>query len=335
MPKSSAPTRPIIDVRAPARAAATAWLKPLPPRNISNESPTSVSPISGRRAARTTRSIMKLPTTHTSGRTALPRRGLDSLTGELVHVDLPRVVVALAVGAHDAQVLGEDASPLVGRVRPWSCAASCRGGTSRCRARIGQATVRDSSGSQNSRSLCTSSGWRCSRTPMRWPPSMKCMQPFDSSTSCNGIQHVMPRVVEVAAPVGLVLVPARGDALLGRLGEELVVPELERLAHQRRRELDRPRRGTPTSFELGPEHRRARLEDPEVALGRGPCPSPTPSRRRSSPSSRGSCRSARSSSSRSAGSMASSTTIQPCSSKKATSSARGLRVRQAQDLSTI
>jgi hypothetical protein len=51
LPNSSAPTRPTMAVAAPARAAATAWLKPLPPRNVSNPVPTSVSPGVGRRGA--------------------------------------------------------------------------------------------------------------------------------------------------------------------------------------------------------------------------------------------------------------------------------------------
>ena len=38
-PKSSAPSRPIIAVGAPARAAAMAWLQPLPPRNTSKPLP--------------------------------------------------------------------------------------------------------------------------------------------------------------------------------------------------------------------------------------------------------------------------------------------------------
>ena len=55
---------------------------------------------------------------------------------------------------------------------------------------IGQATVRDSSGSQQMRSLFTPGTPWCSSTPSRCPPSMKCMQPLRSSTSCIGIQHV-------------------------------------------------------------------------------------------------------------------------------------------------
>ena len=43
-PKSSAPSRPIIAVAAPARAAAMAWLQPLPPRKTSKPLPTRVSP---------------------------------------------------------------------------------------------------------------------------------------------------------------------------------------------------------------------------------------------------------------------------------------------------
>src|SRR5579863_4718033 len=50
---------------APWRAAATAWLKPLPPRNVANSSPSTVSPGRGSRGARATRSVMRLPSTIT------------------------------------------------------------------------------------------------------------------------------------------------------------------------------------------------------------------------------------------------------------------------------
>ncbi len=47
----------------PARRAATAWLKPLPPSKVAKRRPATVSPAWGKRAALTTRSIFKLPTT--------------------------------------------------------------------------------------------------------------------------------------------------------------------------------------------------------------------------------------------------------------------------------
>ena len=65
-PKASSPTQPIIAVRAPRRAAATAWFAPLPPGTVENPPPSSVSPGTGRRGARTTRSMFRLPTTTTS-----------------------------------------------------------------------------------------------------------------------------------------------------------------------------------------------------------------------------------------------------------------------------
>jgi hypothetical protein len=73
-------------------------------------------------------------------------------------------------------------------------------------------------------------------------------------------------LVEVATPVRLVLMPARRRALARRLREELVVPELDGPAEQRRAELDRP--GAEARLvDLRPDQRRARLEDLEVALG--------------------------------------------------------------------
>src|ERR1700712_4088987 len=47
---------------APRRAAATAWLAPLPPGTVTNDCPASVSPARGRRGARVTRSMVRLPT---------------------------------------------------------------------------------------------------------------------------------------------------------------------------------------------------------------------------------------------------------------------------------
>lgn len=82
-------------------------------------------------------------------------------------------------------------------------------------------------------------------------------------------------IVEVAAPVGLVLVPVGRRAVLGRLGEELVVPELDRPAQQRGAERDAPK-AEGRGAEVGPEHRRTRLQDLERALGSVsacfPCP---------------------------------------------------------------
>ena len=73
---------------------------------------------------------------------------------------------------------------------------------------------------------------------------MKCMQPL-------GHVHVMERhptgdaqIVQVATPVPLVLMPVGAAPHLRRLGQELVVPELHRRTHQRRREAPGPHAGT-------------------------------------------------------------------------------------------
>ncbi len=46
-PKASLPTAPIIDTAPPARAAAMAWLAPLPPGIVRNSRPVTVSPRCG------------------------------------------------------------------------------------------------------------------------------------------------------------------------------------------------------------------------------------------------------------------------------------------------
>ena len=72
-PRSSAPTAPTIATRAPARAAATAWLAPFPPPWRAKVPPVTVSPARGRRATETTRSALTDPTTTTDGSTWPPR----------------------------------------------------------------------------------------------------------------------------------------------------------------------------------------------------------------------------------------------------------------------
>ena len=66
-PSSSSPTRPTIATVAPQRAAATAWLAPLPPGSSSSDAPPTVSPGPGRRSTRTTWSALIEPTTTTKG----------------------------------------------------------------------------------------------------------------------------------------------------------------------------------------------------------------------------------------------------------------------------
>lgn len=50
VPYTSSPTAPIIITSPPARAAATAWLAPLPPGIVRNSLPVTVSPRPGARA---------------------------------------------------------------------------------------------------------------------------------------------------------------------------------------------------------------------------------------------------------------------------------------------
>ena len=65
-PPSSVPAAPTRATDAPARAAAIAWLSPLPPRWRSRAVPVTVSPLSGIRVTRTTRSTLRLPMQTTS-----------------------------------------------------------------------------------------------------------------------------------------------------------------------------------------------------------------------------------------------------------------------------
>src|ERR1700677_2897372 len=67
-PKASSPTRPIIVTSAPNRAAATAWLAPLPPGTSRTSRAEIVSPGRGSRAQRSTRSALIEPTTAIRGR---------------------------------------------------------------------------------------------------------------------------------------------------------------------------------------------------------------------------------------------------------------------------
>ncbi|CPU66652.1 Uncharacterised protein [Mycobacteroides abscessus] len=53
--------------RRPSRAAATAWLAPLPPGERTRPVAETVSPERGRRSTVSLRSMFRLPTTTTSG----------------------------------------------------------------------------------------------------------------------------------------------------------------------------------------------------------------------------------------------------------------------------
>ena len=63
--KRSSPTQPIIVEEPPARAAASAWLAPLPPSTRVNDSPITVSPGTGSRLPNAVTSAVMLPTTTT------------------------------------------------------------------------------------------------------------------------------------------------------------------------------------------------------------------------------------------------------------------------------
>src|ERR1700747_1086334 len=66
-PKLSFPYAPRKVTSPPARAAATAWLAPLPPPKVLNSPPRTVSPGFGRRSQKTTRSVLDEPATSTRG----------------------------------------------------------------------------------------------------------------------------------------------------------------------------------------------------------------------------------------------------------------------------
>ena len=70
-PNASRPTAPIMCVHAPIRAAATAWLAPLPPALVINPLPPTVSPARGMRSHATERSMFMLPNTATMPRSAM------------------------------------------------------------------------------------------------------------------------------------------------------------------------------------------------------------------------------------------------------------------------
>ena len=61
IPNASRPTAPTNAVGAPSRAAATAWLAPLPPSCSENVAPVTVSPAAGNRSAWATRSTLTEP----------------------------------------------------------------------------------------------------------------------------------------------------------------------------------------------------------------------------------------------------------------------------------
>ena len=93
-PYSSSPSRPTTAVAAPARAAATAWLQPLPPRKRWKDVPATVSPGPGRLGTRTVRSVMKLASTATR-----PWRGVTGPARRAARRARPGVVLVEVVRA--------------------------------------------------------------------------------------------------------------------------------------------------------------------------------------------------------------------------------------------
>src|SRR5579885_2608523 len=67
-PNASRPSLLMKAVRPPRRAAATAWLEPLPPGPVRKRLPSTVSPQTGRRGVRNARSATKMPITQTRSR---------------------------------------------------------------------------------------------------------------------------------------------------------------------------------------------------------------------------------------------------------------------------
>src|SRR6185437_632128 len=123
-PKASTPSAPTRATSAPSRAAATAWLAPLPPGTVTNRSPRMVSPGPTKRGAWVSRSMLMLPTTtmrvirSPPGKEAWRRayamgRGVVGGSGRrgLAHGALARllpqllILLQLAVAEHVAQLL--------------------------------------------------------------------------------------------------------------------------------------------------------------------------------------------------------------------------------------
>ena len=86
--------------RTPSRAAAMAWLRPLPPGRNETLAPSSVSPARGRRALCTTTSMLRLPQTTTRlmrARSRHPARQRQVLLAQERRVEQLRLIAAAAV----------------------------------------------------------------------------------------------------------------------------------------------------------------------------------------------------------------------------------------------
>ncbi len=191
--------------------------------------------------------------------------GIGALAGDLVHVDLPRVVVALAGSAGLAEVLRQDLAPCVGRVGG--------GHVRRLRVVERHAAARDRARDRPRLVGLAEEQIALHVLGLAMGEDAVALAAVDEVHAPVALVDVVerhpagdPEVVEVATPVALVLMPQRRRALLRRLGEELVVPELELEAHQRRGEVDRPLAERGAADRVGPQHRGARLQDLELAL---------------------------------------------------------------------
>src|SRR5688500_4942875 len=106
-PKPSSPTRPRKATLAPRRAAAAAWLAPLPPLWVARRASVTVSPGAGRRSTLRTKSWFIEPTTKTSATLSLLSR-LLSLAQELWDFGVDHHLEQVrSPGAHGALDCGE------------------------------------------------------------------------------------------------------------------------------------------------------------------------------------------------------------------------------------
>lgn len=81
VPWGSSPTQPSMATRLPRRAAATAWLAPLPPGMVSSAGAETVCPAWGKQGVRITRSMLRLPTTSTSAAAGERTERLATMVG--------------------------------------------------------------------------------------------------------------------------------------------------------------------------------------------------------------------------------------------------------------
>src|SRR3954447_19814154 len=123
-PSSSSPPAPIMVTSAPSRAAATAWLAPLPPPWRAKVAPDTVSPGAATSSAPTTRSTLTEPTTSTRPmRAAYGERQRPARSGSALR-SVPRMPkLAAAVLALAAALAG--AAPASAASQPGAFTAPC------------------------------------------------------------------------------------------------------------------------------------------------------------------------------------------------------------------